>query len=92
MEHRELQVTDMENILISGEERKSGGAGTRARARDRNCPFTRGECDGGIVHEDGNVGCAFKEAPDAECAWMAELPEGMSPRDFYNEKVLEAIS
>lgn len=81
----------MENILISGEKRKSGGAGTRARARDRNCPFTRGECDGAEMYDDGTIGCAFMEAPDAECAWIAELPEGASPRDFYNQTIMEAL-
>ena len=49
------------------------------------------ECDGGAIHADGTIGCAFKEAPDAECSWIADVPEGTSPRDFYNQAIMEAL-
>lgn len=49
------------------------------------------ECDGGTIHADGTIGCAFKEAPDAECSWIADVPEGTSPRDFYNQAIMEAL-
>lgn len=55
------------------------------------CVFTGLACDGGLVHPDGTVGCGFKEAPDAGCAWMADVPDGKSPRDFYNETIMEAM-
>ena len=48
------------------------------------------ECDGGTVYANGTIGCGFKESPGTKCAWMADLPEGASPRDFYNEKIMEA--
>ena len=54
------------------------------------CPFTRGACDGGEIHANGTVGCGYKVSPDSECAWLADVPDGTSPRDFYNEKILEA--
>ena len=54
------------------------------------CPFTLSGCDGGTVHDDGTVGCAYKQSPDAPCIWIAEVPAGTSPRDFYNGKVIEA--
>lgn len=52
------------------------------------CPFTLGACDGGEVHAGGVAGCGYKASPDAECEWTAELPPGVSPRDFYNAAVL----
>ena len=55
------------------------------------CPFTGAECDGGTMFQDGTIGCAYKTAPDAECAWIAKLPEGVSPRDFYNQSIMEAM-
>ena len=54
------------------------------------CPFTGLACDGGKVYSDGTVGCAFKKEPDAVCEWTGELPEGTSPRDFYNQALMEA--
>ena len=56
---------------------------------DSRCPFTGGACDGGAVYDDGTVGCAYKDAPDEPCAWVGELPPGTSPRDFYNQTVME---
>ena len=55
------------------------------------CPFTGGRCDGGEIHPDGTIGCAFKREPSDECEWTAELPEGASPRDRYNELMMEAM-
>ena len=55
------------------------------------CPFTGRGCDGGETYQDVTVGCGFMESPDAECAWMADVPDGTSPRDFYNAKMMEAI-
>lgn len=55
------------------------------------CPFTGCECDGGAIYPNGTVGCAFKGSPDSECAWLADVPDGTSPRDFYNEKIMEAL-
>jgi len=56
---------------------------------ENRCPFTGGECDGGAIHAGGIVGCAYKESPIAECAWLAELPDGTAPRDFYNTALME---
>ena len=55
------------------------------------CPFTGLGCDGGETYPDGTIGCAFKESPDAECAWIADVPDGTSPRDFYNQTIMEAL-
>ena len=59
---------------------------------DGRCPFTGGTCDGGETYPDGAIGCGYKDAPGAECAWLAELPDGEQPRDFYNRMLLEAAS
>lgn len=56
------------------------------------CPFTGGECDGGTPHADGTAGCGYKATPSSECEWLAELPDGTSPRDFYNQTVMEVIA
>ena len=56
------------------------------------CPFTGGECDGGEVQDDGTVGCGYKDAPGTECPWIAELPDGTGPRDFYNAAVMEVLA
>ncbi len=53
------------------------------------CPFTGGRCDGGETYPNGTVGCGYKATPDAECKWLAELPDGASPRDFYNQAIME---
>ena len=53
------------------------------------CPFVGGECSGGTV-DGGWVGCAYKDSPEGECEWIAELPAGTSPRDFYNAMAMEA--
>ncbi|MBQ9002161.1 MAG: hypothetical protein IJ087_09940 [Eggerthellaceae bacterium] len=58
---------------------------------ESECLFTGCECDGGRTHADGATGCAYKETPDSECAWLADVPDGTSPRDFYNEKIMEAL-
>jgi len=58
---------------------------------DTECMFTGGTCDGGMIYEDGTVGCGFKESPDAECSWIVDVPEGTSPRDFYNQSIMEAL-
>lgn len=58
---------------------------------NKRCPFTGGACDGGTIHADGTVGCGFRESPDTTCKWTAELPDGMSPRDFYNAALMEAL-
>ena len=56
-----------------------------------SCPFVPiFICDGGTIHADGTVGCAFRETPEGECAWIADVPEGTSPRDFYNQTIMEA--
>ena len=81
----------MRDVLISGEK---GIVGVRVRARARGtvtCPFTRSECDGGTVYEDGTIGCGFRETPDSECEWMTDLSDGQSPRDYYNELLMEAM-
>lgn len=54
------------------------------------CPFTATTCTGGIIYDDGWIGCVFKDAPESECSWLAEVPDGQTPRDFYIEKVMEA--
>lgn len=56
---------------------------------DGGCPFTGLPCDGGAVLADGSVGCGFKEHPGAECDWAAEVPAGVSPRDFRNAMLIE---
>ena len=56
----------------------------------KTCPFVGTGCDGGAIHADGSVGCGYKAAPDAECAWTGEVPANVSPRDFYNAAVMEA--
>ena len=56
------------------------------------CPFTGGECDGGIVYPDGTVGCGFKPSADDECVWFTDVPDGMSPRDFYNDAVISVLT
>ena len=81
----------MRDILISGEE-EIRRVRVRARARGTvTCPFTLRECDGGEVHEDGSIGCGFKDTPESECSWMEDLPECMKPRDYYNELLMEAM-
>jgi len=57
---------------------------------DARCPFTEGPCDGGTVHADGRVGCGFKESPDAECEWLADVPDWEHPRDFRNRMLIDA--
>ena len=69
--------------MAAGGEMDGNGGGTR-------CPFTTLPCDGGAIHADGSIGCAFKATPDSVCEWMAELPEGESARDYYNELVMAA--
>lgn len=57
----------------------------------QRCPFTEGECDGGVAYSATSLGCGFKESPGEECDWIAELPETVSPRDFYNAAMMEAM-
>lgn len=59
---------------------------------EAECPFTGARCDGGGIHPDGRIGCAFKETPEGECAWMDDLRDGEHPRDFYNRMAMEAAS
>ena len=59
---------------------------------DSRCSFTGSACDGGLVYGDGTVGCGYKGAPGDECAWLDELTDGTSPRDFYNQTVMEVIA
>lgn len=89
MEHYSLQ---MNLIPYKDKTRQIEGVQVNARARVRRCPFTTGRCDGGEIYADGTVGCGF--APDAggECEWMAELPDGTSPRDFYNAALMDAMA
>ena len=54
------------------------------------CPFTGGECDGGTAG-DGWAGCGYKDAPDSRCLWADDVPESTSPRDFYNDTVMEVL-
>ena len=56
------------------------------------CSFTGGECDGGKVYPDGTVGCGYRESPESECAWIAEMPDGTGPRDFYNAACMEVMA
>jgi len=56
------------------------------------CPFTGLACDGGTVDIYGTVGCAYKRSPEGECAWTRDVPGGVSPRDFYNQSVMDAMT
>jgi len=61
-----------------------------ARSND-TCPFTSLECDGGEMYADGTVGCWAKESPDAACSALADVPDGMTPRDYYNETLMKEM-
>ena len=55
------------------------------------CPFTLRECDGGVIHADNSVGCGYKVDPRSECSWEHDVPKHVSPRDFYNAALMEAM-
>jgi hypothetical protein len=51
---------------------------------ERRCEFTLSECSGGVIFQDGSVGCGFWDSDEQRCS-MLEETNGQNPRDFYNE-------
>ena len=53
------------------------------------CEFTGLECDKGKIYDDDSVGCGFYDADRGKCSWLDDLPQGMPPRMFYNDRIIE---
>ena len=53
------------------------------------CEFTGLACDKGRIYDDGWVGCGFYDLERNRCSWLDDLPPGMPPRMFYNDKIIE---
>lgn len=51
------------------------------------CPFVGCVCTGGYKTENA-AGCGYKKTPDSECEQLRDLPDGISPRDWYNEMIV----
>lgn len=57
---------------------------------EKACPFTGGRCDGGEIYADGSIGCVMGPSPE-ECGMLGCVPDGETPRDYYNRMLMELV-
>ena len=54
------------------------------------CPFVGCACTGGYRTKNA-AGCGYKKTPDSECEQLRDLPDRISPRDWYNKMVMQVF-
>ena len=57
-------------------------------SNDRECPFLGTPCTGGLIDDDGWIGCGLEDV-DGNCIALDCVPAWQHPRDWMNERIME---